>query len=65
MPLAMLVASCTFTSCQPDEPQVSDLKKALQSMDLISAIEANPDIVHQRLSVLPRVRQTRSDGLRA
>lgn len=25
MPLAMLVASCTFTSCQPDEPQVSGL----------------------------------------
>lgn len=28
MPLAMLVASCTFTSCQPDEPQVSDLNRA-------------------------------------
>jgi hypothetical protein len=25
MPLAMLVASCTFTSCQPDEPRVSGL----------------------------------------
>ena len=49
MPLAMLVASCTFTSCQPDEPRVSDLKKALQSMDLISAIEANPDTAAARM----------------
>lgn len=28
MPLAMLVASCTFTSCQPDKPQVSGLNRA-------------------------------------
>lgn len=28
MPLAMLVASCTFTSCQSDEPRVSGLNHA-------------------------------------